>query len=139
MIKFPSVYAPPDTSDVGVDFSQVDSRTKQSFRDECDINVLMRRYLSGGMLPPMANGAGRYGDFSSGVDYLDAQLLVKNAEAEFASLPAHIRDRFRNNPFELLEFVSQPENREEARKLGLLRPEAAAAAQAVSEPKVEGK
>lgn len=97
------------------------SRTKQSFKDECDINILMRRYQQSGVLPPMDGREPRYMDCSS-VDYQEAMLIVANARSAFQDMSAELRDRFKNNPQMLLEFLEDPKNREEAVKLGLVNP-----------------
>lgn len=97
-------------------------RTHQEFRDECDINVLMRRYIKHGVLPE-GRSVGTYGDFSEVGDYLEAQQILANATEQFASLPSTIRERFRNDPGEMLRFVADRGNLDEARKLGLLKDE----------------
>lgn len=98
-------------------------RTKASFRDECDINVLMRRYLQqGGQLPPAVR-VGTYGDFSGPTELMDAYELVKRAELQFASLPSGVRERFKNQPAAFLAFVQDKSNQAEAKKLGLLEEE----------------
>lgn len=97
--------------------------TKQEFKDECDVNLILRRYQDA---PPRAWSNPprlRYGDFAEANDFLDAQLLVKQAEEQFNSLPAELRDRFANSPSRFLDFLHRPENAAEARKLGLLNPE----------------
>ena len=38
----------------------------------------------------------------------------------FDNLPSDVRNRFNNNPAQLLDFVADPENKEEAIELGLL-------------------
>jgi len=96
--------------------------TKQAAKDECDINQLMKRYAKTGQLPP-GMGIGRYGDFYPVEDFLSAQLVVKTAEIQFNSLPANMRDRFSNEPQNLLAFIADPANLDEARKLGLLKEE----------------
>lgn len=106
---------------VGVTFTEP-SRTKQSFASECDINRIMKRYVSTGVLPA-AGIPGTYGDFTGPTELLDAYELVKKAEAQFASLPSAVRERFRNRPAEFLAFVGDEKNRAEAEKLGLLRPD----------------
>lgn len=103
------------------------SRTKQQFVEECDINTIMRRYQSTGILPGMERAAGaRYID-CTGADYQEAMLLVASAKTAFAEMPAQIRDRFGNDPRRLMEFLEDDRNLEEARELGLARPEAKAA------------
>lgn len=111
-------------------------RTKQSFRDECDINRLMRRYEKSGTLPQDVRN-GRYGDFSGVDDYLAAQVTLRDAEAQFAAMPARVRDRFKNSPLEFLAFVGNPKNKDEARTLGLLREEPVTVTELDVKPKVE--
>lgn len=97
-----------------------EAMTKQSFKDECDINGIMKRYATTGQLPPNI-GLGRYGDFSQVGDYMQAQHVMLKAEEQFKALPSGVRDRFKNSPLEMLRFVTDKSNLEEARKLGLLR------------------
>jgi len=106
--------------DVGI--TCAGSRTKQSFRDECDINTLMRRYERSGVLP---NGVGnaRYGDFSAVGDFMEAQNLILRSQAQFRALPSRVRDRFRNDAGEFLRFVNDKRNYDEAKALGLLKEE----------------
>lgn len=98
------------------------SRTKQSFKDECDINKIMRRYVVHGVLP-QGVGVAKYGDFSEAGTYLEAQNIIIKARAQFSSLPSKVRERFRNDPAEFLKFVQDKGNAEEAQQLGLLREE----------------
>lgn len=100
-------------------------RTKQSFRDECDINKVVERYARTGMLPP-GSGVGRYVDCSNVTSYLDAVLKVKNAEDAFNALPAKVRDRFKNSPEAMIRFVLDRANRKEAQELGLVKPDVVA-------------
>lgn len=98
------------------------SLTKQAFKDECDINSIMRRYLSTGVVPGNVK-VGRYGDFTGANDFLEAQMVLRNANEQFMTLPSAVRARFNNSPFEMLEFVGDRANIDEARKLGLLKAE----------------
>lgn len=100
-----------------------ESKTKQSFKDECDINVIMRRYEATGILPGMERAVGaRYID-CTGADFQEAQLIVAAGKSAFAELPARIRARFANDPAKLMEFLADKRNLEEARELGLVKPE----------------
>lgn len=96
------------------------SRTKQSFKDECDINRIMRRYLNTGIPPPMNTNASAYGDFTTVDDYFDAVTRLREAQNQFDALPAHLRRRFNNAPSELLMFILNSQNRAEAIELGLI-------------------
>jgi len=96
---------------------------KQEFKDECDINVIFKRYPEGQVptwsSPPVLT----YGDFAEAPDFLQAQLLVKESEEQFLSLPVKIRDRFQHDPARLLAFVHDRANLDEAKALGLLKAE----------------
>lgn len=101
------------------DFSR-GGRTRQEFKAECDVNVLMRRYQRTGVLPGDPS-AMRYGDFTVLPNFLEAMNTVARANEAFAALPAHVRKRFGNDPGEYVDFVSDPENIEEVRRLGLAK------------------
>ncbi len=94
-------------------------RTKQAMQAECDINNIMAKYQKTGVIDFVNKHQPQYGD-ASGVDFQSAMQTVKRAEAMFADLPSTVRKRFNNNPSELLQFCENPENRQEAIKLGLL-------------------
>lgn len=95
--------------------------TKQSFKDECDINFIMNKWQRTGEIPDNMVGTMRpqYGDFTDSNDYMTACNRVLAAKEAFASLPAFLRDRFANEPANLIRFLSIPENQEEAIRLGL--------------------
>jgi phage internal scaffolding protein len=93
--------------------------TQQHFKDECDINNILRQFNITGLLPEQAISP-RYGDFTGISDYHTALNQVIAAEDEFMSLPAHIRARFENDPAQLIEFLNNSENKDEAIKLGLV-------------------
>lgn len=95
------------------------SRTQQHFKDETDINNILRQFNITGQLPTKAMSP-RYGDFSGIGDYHSALNQVIAAEGEFMTLPAQIRGRFNNDPQELIEFLNNPNNKDEAIKLGLV-------------------
>lgn len=115
--------------DAGVDCSvdpetgeELPSMTKQSFKDECDINNIMRRYEATGVVQHLAAGSPQFGDFMSHMDFQASMNAVIEAENMFAALPARIRDRFGNDPAQLLEFLGNEKNKEEAIALGLVNP-----------------
>lgn len=111
-------------------------RTKQAHKDECDINQILARYRKTGVLDFAQRHEPQYGDVTA-IDFQAAMNTVANANSMFANLPAHMRARFHNSAPEFLAFVGDPENREEAEKLGLLKakPEVAEGAPApLSEP-----
>lgn len=100
-----------------------DGLTKQAFRDESNINNIMAKYKTTGLIDHVSKHAGNYGDYTDVVDYQTAMNTVIAAQDMFMSIPSNIRARFGNDPGQFLEFVSNPDNREEMAKLGLLKVE----------------
>lgn len=98
------------------------SMTQAQFQDECDINKIMDRYMRTGCLsdPLSQMRPGTYGDFSNLGDYMENMNKVIEAREMFDALPAKVRERFGNNPGAMIDFVMDPNNQEEAVKLGLL-------------------
>lgn len=118
------------------------SLAKQSFREESDINEIVRRFGLTGKLPDVVHEP-QYGDYSEVFDFQTAMNAVRTAQEGFDALPAHIRARFHNDPQELLVFVTNDENRPEAEKLGLVKkpdtlPDAAPAATTKGAPDEAG-
>lgn len=95
------------------------SRTKQAFKDECDINTILGRYKETGRLPDLIKQNPKYGDFTSPLNYQQSLNTVIQAEEQFQLLPAKIRDRFHNDPKTFLEFTSDPKNLPEMVQMGL--------------------
>jgi phage internal scaffolding protein len=95
------------------------SRTKQSFKEECDINTILKRFNVTGQLPvgPLQP---QYGDFSGVFDYQTALNAVIAAQESFNALPATLRNRFANDPAAFVDFCSDESNREEMIRLGLV-------------------
>jgi len=98
-----------------------ESRTKQSFKDECDINVIMRRYQQTGILDHVRDAVPQYLD-ATAIEFQAAMDIVAQAQTIFEELPSAIRARFENDPAQLLEFVHDPANAVEAVAMGFLDP-----------------
>lgn len=98
-----------------------EGRTKQSFKDECDINRIMARFAKTGVFEHLALSAPSFGDVSD-IDFQACMDVVAEARERFAMLPSELRDRFANDPARLLAFIQDASNAPEAQKLGLLRP-----------------
>lgn len=97
--------------------------TQQSFKEEADINTIVERFHLTGQLPQF-NQLPQYADYEGIFDFQDAMNVIREAQETFMELPANLRARFHNNPQEFLEFCGDPENLPEAKKLGILSPEA---------------
>ncbi len=99
------------------------SRTRQEFKNECDINYLMERFARTGVLvdPSMiGKREAAFGDFSGVGDFTECQNRLVAAREAFDTLDAKIRDRFDNDPGRVVEFLSDESNREEAIVLGFI-------------------
>lgn len=98
-----------------------DSMTEQHHKDSCDINFILRKYQSSGILTHYNEFEGNYGDFTDVLDYHESMNKVIAADSMFKSLPSSVRFRFNNDPALFLDFVHNPDNVEELRKMGLTK------------------
>ncbi len=101
----------------GVVFTEP-SRTKQSELEACDINNIMARYATTGVITHVQSGQPLYGDFSEVEDYQASLNKVMSAEERFNSLPSDVRKKFDYNPQKMVEFILDEKNREECYNLG---------------------
>lgn len=115
-MKFHTKYDPPVVP--GIKTSPV-STVQQHFKDDCDINILVERFTRTGQMPQRAPEDYSFGDFTA-IDYQSALDTIMVANEQFGTLPASVRERFSNNPVQLLHFLEQESNREEAVRLGLI-------------------
>ena len=78
------------------------SRTKQAFKQECDINHIMKKFkkVAGSEFLNQYQGylGGQFGDFSEVVDYRTALDQINRSKAVFEALPSVLRKRFDNDP-----------------------------------------
>lgn len=101
------------------------SKTQKQFAEQTNINNIMKKYHAGMGISHLSKKKGTYGDFSNAQDYQSSLNSIIQARDEFATLPSQVRKRFDNDPYELLSFLSDPNNRDEAISLGLIpKPEA---------------
>ena len=126
-LKIRSRFAAETDKHPGVVFN-APTLCQQHFRDECDINNIMARFMKTGLLPSVNSGSYDFFDAGESLTYHDACNLIAKADEVFGSLPASVRARFNNDPGEYLAFFEHPENYEEAVKLGFAFPKPPAAA-----------
>lgn len=98
---------------------------KQEFRNECDINNILKQFSATGMLNHVALNAasGVYTDLPEPEEFQDSLHQVEEARRSFASLPSRVRARFDNEPVQFLEFMADPANLDEMKAMGLLVPD----------------
>lgn len=119
-----------EKDDTGLDFTGDEGKTKQEFRDECDINVLMERYEKSGVISNLNTASPRYLDLgdASHLDLMHAMQVLNEAEASFMSLPAKVRAEFDNDAMAFVEFAENPDNIDRMREFGLVKPKEVEAA-----------
>lgn len=95
------------------------TRTKQEFVPVQDINNIVATYHKTGFLPGNPKIL-QYEDVSSPQTFQESLNTVIAAKNHFEALPSIIRNRFANDPKRMLQFLADPDNREEAEKLGMV-------------------
>lgn len=96
------------------------SMTEQHFKDECDINTIVKSYQATGVLP-QGNREPLFGDFAEfPTDLQASQQYFDDASQRFMELPATLRREFDNDPVKLLAFLQDDNNRARAIELGLV-------------------
>lgn len=95
------------------------TKAQQQFKDECDINNIVRRFGVTGMVNASTK-VPNYGDFTGVSNYHQAMNVVAQANTAFHELPAHLRYKFGNDPGRLVDFLENDDNRKEAEELGLV-------------------
>lgn len=98
------------------------TRTQQQFKDEVDVNNIMKKYIDTGVVTHLNQRSGRYADLTTAKDYFESMNVIAQAGEAFDQLPATMRKRFDNDPAKLLEFIHDPNNYDEGVKLGLFDP-----------------
>ncbi len=103
---------------VAIRFTE-NSETDQSFKDECNVNIIIAKFRKTGQITHLAKSQGTYADVSEIPDLLGAYEQVRLAEQAFATVPAELRKKLDNDPQKFIEFLNDPKNNEEAVKYGL--------------------
>ncbi len=86
-----------------------DGRTKQSFKDETDINKIIARAEKSGTISHLNKFKGSYTDFSDFDYFENLQKLTRGREI-FDELPANVRNEFMNSPADFFKYVNDPAN-----------------------------
>lgn len=94
------------------------SLTKQSEKDNTDINLIVKQFERSGILPVM-NQTPVFADVSEVTSYQESLAVVQKAELMFNALPAEIRKQFGNSPAAFLDFVNDPANGQKLIDMGL--------------------
>lgn len=99
------------------------SKTNREDLEKADIRHIKKRFLVRGEIENKSDVQPVTGqDLSNLPDLRTALDNVINAREKFMKLPRDARERFGNDPFQMLEFLSKKENQAEAVNLGLAIP-----------------
>jgi len=121
--QFPENYNTNEAGDESGLNTGSEGGAQQSFKDECDINTLLKKFGIGYEMPQGLR-VPQSGDFTGISDFHGAMNAVRAAVETFEQLPADLRRRFGNDPGEFADFVTNDENRDQVKKWGLLSSEA---------------
>lgn len=101
-----------------------ESKVQQDIAETCDINHILGRFNVTGQVDPqhLNKRTPQYDDYTNVGDYQSALDAVHATTEAFATLPALLRSRLLNNPANLISYLQDPKNRDEAIALGLVQP-----------------
>lgn len=94
------------------------SMTQQSDKDDCDINIIMKKFGHTGSFPQRTDQP-EYGDYLEADDYRTGLDRINAANEMFMELDPTIRKEFENDAAKFLEFVHNPENIDKMIEMGL--------------------
>ncbi len=86
-----------------------DGRTKQSFCDECNINMIMDRAAQGGTISHLNKYEPMYADYSD-FDFQEHTQRLAQGQTVFDDLPAETRREFGQSPQAFFDYVNDPAN-----------------------------
>lgn len=116
MTKFRSAYQP--SLPVRKEFTQP-TRTQQHMRDECNVNLILKKWQKTGLITHINEHSPQYGDLIPFSDYQTSLNQIMEAQASFDALPSSLRKKFDNDPAQFVNFVSDGNNADELVALGL--------------------
>lgn len=105
-----------------IDFKNTVSKTQQNFRESTNINKIVQKARKYRVDLSQLGNNSVFGDVSGLGDFHSTMNKVAQINQIFDKLPAKVRARFRNDPAEVITFLQDPANDDQARELGLLRP-----------------
>lgn len=92
------------------------SLTKQSFKDETDVNRILEKFQVTGVLSHLAKFEPEYGDFAE-FDFGGTIMQLQRGQDMFAALPSEVRREFDQDPDKFFKFVNDPNNNERVNEL----------------------
>ncbi len=86
-------------------------RTKQSQKDECDINKLLERSARSGSLSHLQQFEAQYGTYAN-YDFEEHINTIAEGQNIFEHLPAEIKREFAQSPQRFFEYVTDEANKD---------------------------
>lgn len=99
------------------------SKTVLGLENDVNINQIVAR-AKRNQAVPISMKSPVFGDFSQTPDYQSLLNRVMQIRSEFMSLPAKTREKFGNSEADFYNYINNPENHDEAVKLGILEKKA---------------
>ena len=96
-----------------------ETKVQQGKHEETKLSNIVNRYANG-VMPANAGSQPMYIDMYNMPAYHEAQNIVADVSQKFAALPSKIRARFNNKPENMIKFVDDDKNLDEAVKMGLV-------------------
>lgn len=109
-----------------------DGLTKQSFKDQTDINKILARAAKGDTISHLAKHGAVYGDFTEINDLYEAHDKLQRGVEIFEALPGEVKREFHQSPRNFFNFVNDPKN---ADRLSEVLPQLAAPGTQMPEPR----
>jgi len=96
-----------------------ESMTQQAMKNDCDINVIIKRHAQTGNISHLNPKAPLYLDCTQVRDLAGAIELQEEALDNFATLPSAVRKACNNDPVEFMDMIHTVEGTEELAQAGL--------------------
>jgi phage internal scaffolding protein len=95
-----------------------ESKVRPEFKDEMDLNNILKKYQSRD-IPEALKRQGVFADYSSFKDLGQHLENIQSVQERFDLLPSATREKFQNDPVQMLDFLQDSNNDAESVKLGL--------------------
>lgn len=102
-----------------LDFTESASITEQHHGETVKIHNIIKQHQNTGIVTHFSKQTPQYGDLALAPDFYQAQCIIANAQTAFEEVPATIRKEFENDAGKFLDFIQNPENKEEMEQMGL--------------------
>lgn len=95
------------------------SMTDPQYLKDCDINVVVGKFLRGAGLDNVSLHKGSFGDVSRFRDFHTMMETVNDGVKAFMEIPSEVRAKFGNDPKAFFQFATDPSNLQKLVDLGL--------------------